>query len=381
MRNIENNLKQFRDIEPDEKFWHITKSTLLNQIDKDLSSNKQQRFNFGSLLFDFVAFSRVVFPGWKFVSVTMSVLVAIGGTFVGANASMPGTTFGDILYPVKTQVIEPAELALAKGETEKANISLGHASERLKEINYLIDNGKEDQITKVTDNMQKSLTLASNNLKSIRGQENVKTEELVELAKSINKNSDETIASLKDKVVMKNPRAIESIIKSTQELNAKALEIMIKDNSNQEIVNKSLDNQIKLQIESVKKLDEKITVGQQALTKTSDLVTNSSNAQTNTENQKINSTTDINKQEIEFSIESIKKVADPQQITQSIERARQLLNTGKIEDAYIEIKKADLYLKLADQTLDAQNYEIKIKELENSINQAKIKSEKEQQSQ
>lgn len=381
MKRIENNLKQFREIEPDEKFWHITKSVLLNQIEKDLSSNKQQRFNLDSLLFGFMAFSKTVFPGWKFVSVTMSVLVAISGTFIGARASMPGTTFGNILYPVKTQIIEPAELAFANTDVEKIKISLDHASNRLEEINYLIENRKEDQIDKVTDSMQESLTLANSNLKSIRTENNIESQELVELAKTINKNSDQTLESLKDKVIASNPKAIENIIKSTQQLNTTALEIMIKDNSNQEIVNKSLDNQIKLQLESVKKIGEKITIGEQTLIKTNELSTNSTNEQVNSESQSINSIADINKQEIEFSIESIKKLANPEQISLSIEKARQLLDEGKIEEAYVEIQKADLYINLADSTLDAQNYEIKIKELENAINKAQVKSVTEQISQ
>lgn len=376
MKNIENKLKQFREIEPDEKFWHITKSVLLNQIEKDLTSHKHQRFSLDSLFFDFSAFTKTFIPGWKFASIAMSVFVVISGTFMGARASMPGTALGNILYPVKTQVIEPAELALASNDTERVKISLDHATKRLQEINYLIDNRKEDQLEKVTDSMQKTLSVASDNLESISNQENIKTEELVEIAKSINKNSDETLASLKDKVVASNPKAIENIIKSTQKLNTAALEIMIKDNSNQEIVNKSLDNQIKLQIESVRKLGEKITIGEQALIRTNELGTTTTE-QTTTDSS-IDSIADINKQEIEFSIESIKKVADPEQITLSIEKARQLLDEGKIEEAYVEIQKADLYINLADSTLDAQNYEIKIKELENAINQAQVKSVTEQ---
>jgi hypothetical protein len=46
MKNIENKLKQFREIEPDEKFWHITKSVLLNKIEKDMASHKHQELLF-----------------------------------------------------------------------------------------------------------------------------------------------------------------------------------------------------------------------------------------------------------------------------------------------------------------------------------------------
>ena len=377
MKNIENKLKQFREIEPDEKFWHITKSILLNQIDKDTTSHKRQGFNFKSLFFDFSAFTRTFLPGWKFASVAMSVLVVISGTFIGARASMPGTTLGNILYPVKTQVIEPAELVLAGSDAQRVKISLDHATTRLQEINYLIDNRREDQLGKVTNNMEKTLAIASDNLESITNKENVKTEELLEIAKSINKNSDETLASLKDKVVASNPKAVENIIKSTQKLNTAAVEIIIKDkdDASQEIVNKSLDNQIKLQIESVKKLGEKITIGEQALIKTNELGTTTT--EQTTESKSVDSTTDKNKQEVEFSIESIKKVADPEQITLLIDKAKQLLDEGKLEEAYITIQKADLYINLADSTLNVQNFETKKKELESAINQAKVKSETE----
>ncbi|MDD4290177.1 MAG: DUF5667 domain-containing protein [Patescibacteria group bacterium] len=377
MKNLENNLKQFRDIEPDEKFWHITKSILLNKIEKDMTSHKHQRFSFDSLFFDFSAFTRTFIPSMKFASVLMSVLVVISGTFIGAKAAMPGTAIGNILYPVKTQLIEPAELAFANSDTQRVKISLDHATTRLQEINYLIDNRKEDQLKKVTDNMEKTLAIASDNLESItHEEENIKTEELVELAKSINKNSDETLTSLRDKVVASNPKAIENIIKSTQKLNTAALEIMIKDNSSQEIVNKSLDNQIKLQIESVRKLGEKISIGEQALIKKNDSLSTTTE-QTDLEVDSINPITNINKQEIEFSIDSIKKVADPEQITLLLERARKFLDEGKIEEAYVEIQKADLYINLADSTLDSQNFETKIKELEKAINQAQVKSETE----
>ncbi|HNV97041.1 MAG TPA: DUF5667 domain-containing protein, partial [bacterium] len=366
----ENKLKQFRDIEPDEKFWHITKSVLLNKIEKDMTSHKHQRFSFDSLFFDFSAFAKTFIPGMKFASVLMSVLVVISGTFIGAKASMPGTAIGNILYPVKTQLIEPAELALAKNDIDKTNILLNHASNRLEEINYLIDKRREDQISKVTDNMQNSLSLANDSLKTVKSQPNTNKDKLVELAKSINENSGKTIESLK--IAQVNSKNVDNLIKSAKQLNTTALEIIVKENTDQEIVNKSLNNQIILQLESIKQIDEKLSTAKQTLSKTHEITT-STNSTLSSDIKPIQ----LNKQEIEFSIDSIEKVVDTKQINELIESAKKLLDEGQIDEAYITIKKVEFYINLADKTLDAQDYELRLQELEKAINQAQVKSETE----
>jgi len=370
MKNLENKLKQFRDIEPDEKFWHITKSVLLNKIEKDMTSHKHQRFSFDSLFFDFSAFAKTFIPGMKFASVLMSVLVVISGTFIGAKASMPGTAIGNILYPVKTQLIEPAELALAKNDIDKTNILLNHASNRLEEINYLIDKRREDQISKVTDNMQNSLSLANDSLKTVKSQPNTNKDKLVELAKSINENSGKTIESLK--IAQVNSKNVDNLIKSAKQLNTTALEIIVKENTDQEIVNKSLNNQIILQLESIKQIDEKLSTAKQTLSKTHEITT-STNSTLSSDIKPIQ----LNKQEIEFSIDSIEKVVDTKQINELIESAKKLLDEGQIDEAYITIKKVEFYINLADKTLDAQDYELRLQELEKAINQAQVKSETE----
>lgn len=369
MRNIENNLKQFRDIEPDEKFWHITKSVLLNKIEKDMASHKHQRFSFDSLFFDFSAFTRTFVPSIKFASVLMSVLVVISGTFIGAKAAMPGTAIGNILYPVKTRLIEPAELALAKNDIEKTNILLNHASNRLEEISYLIDKRREDQISKVTENMQNSLSLANDSLKTVKSSD-VNKDKLIELAKSINENSGKTIESLK--IAQVNSKNVDNLIKSAKQLNTTALEIIVKENTDQETVNKSLNNQITLQLESIKQIDAKLLTAKETLSKTHEITT-STNSTLSSDIKPI----ELNKQEIEFSIDSIEKVIDTKQINELLESAKKLLDSGKIDEAYITIKKVEFYINLADKTLDAQDYELRLQELEKAINQAQVKSETE----
>ncbi len=86
----------------------------------------------------------------KFAYVLASVIILIlaGGTAVYASEdSLPG----DLLYPIKTKVVEPIKVALATTPAAKADVEASLAVERLKEAETL------DQKGKLTPNIKKEI--------------------------------------------------------------------------------------------------------------------------------------------------------------------------------------------------------------------------------
>lgn len=89
-----------------------------------------------SIIFPY--FSRLSFKQYVTVlSVTLVVLISTGTSFAASKA-LPG----DLLYPVKIQVNEPLEIAVASTPEKKANIATKHALRRLDEANVLLREGK-----------------------------------------------------------------------------------------------------------------------------------------------------------------------------------------------------------------------------------------------
>jgi hypothetical protein len=86
----------------------------------------------------------------KLAIVLASVMIAVivGGTAVYASE---GSLPGDLLYPIKTRIVEPLKVALAGTPEEKADVEAGLAVERLKEAETL------DQRGKLTQDFKKAL--------------------------------------------------------------------------------------------------------------------------------------------------------------------------------------------------------------------------------
>lgn len=71
------------------------------------------------------------------------IFICATSTTYAANSSLPG----DLLYPIKIRLNEPIERALAFGATEKAQVAVRQAVERVKEASELSMAGKIDPVT------------------------------------------------------------------------------------------------------------------------------------------------------------------------------------------------------------------------------------------
>jgi hypothetical protein len=87
--------------------------------------------------------------------VTLLLLGGIGITGVAAQSALPG----DALYTVKTS-IEQARLALAKDASDRAQLELAFAEERLKEISALIQEGRTSEIKDAVLSFEASINRA-----------------------------------------------------------------------------------------------------------------------------------------------------------------------------------------------------------------------------
>ncbi|MCD4704916.1 DUF5667 domain-containing protein [bacterium] len=373
MKDLFKQLNEFNQIEPDEKYWHINRAVLVNQIEGDIKSKRAQRFNFESLFFNLVIFFRSLVPGWKFVSISLSVMVVVSSTFFGAQASMPGNTIGNILYPVKIG-IEKAEIILAKDDISKTNILLEQASKRLEEMNHLIKKEKNDDLAKVSKNLKNNLIQANDNLKNI-GKNVDKKEDLIELAKIVNKENSETMLSLR----ATNSKEINEVIKVSQELSDTVIEIIMNSkelaDDEQKLINESINNRIKLQEEELAiQIDQNIKDKNDKEIELLEINDNNEKlieiTKTSTDTPEI-----IEDEIIEFNIDNIEEATNTEGIKESLEKAKALLGEGNYNEAYIETKKVEFYIELAKDILDDEEYQKETEKIKEEIEEVKSETE------
>ena len=391
MKDLIKQLNEFKKIEPDEKYWHINRSILLNTIKSD--SPTKQGFQFKSLFFNMNIFTRTLFPSFKVATVSLMVIAMMFVTGMGAQAAMPG----NLLYPVKIGIIERTELAFTKeGSIRETNIRIKHASNRLKEINYLLESNQFDgHITKVSERMKNHLNVVKTNLQLIKNS-NVDKSRVVKLAKVIDKNTINTSktlgASSVDLLDEGASDAINEVIKANEELSYAVLDMIINSSEElaqdeKELIKKSLDNKIELWKEHVGEIGEKITKVKESLEQ-SNIAEDSILLQRDTlkdgesdilEEKQTTTTEKIDKKIIEFNIDKIEKIeSNPERISEYLENAKKLSESNEYKDAFIEIEKAQFYLDLADDVLDSvlkDTYKEEIEELEQEIEEVKGESE------
>ena len=381
MKDYIKKLSEFKEIEPDEKWYHVNRAILINILENAGSTNRQG-FQFKSLFFGFNIAVRTIMPSFKAAIITCSVLIMISGTVFGAQASMPG----NFLYQVKTGM-ERVELILAENNTVKeTNIRLNHASKRLEEIQYLVENNKPSKrIAKVSNNMKNNFYALKNNFNKIKDQPEVEKSKVIELAKLIDENSINTSQALRISSVdlsdTDSSKAINEVIKASESLGHIALE-MIVSNENElkedelELINDSLNNKIQLQEDRIDEIDDKIEQAKESLGQVSE----QGNEEVGEiiEGSEVQETTEV----IEFNINKIKSIeSDPEKIAEYLENARTLLKDNDYSGALIEVEKAGFYIDITDKVLDdmlKDVYEKEIQELEEEINDMKIKGETEQ---
>ena len=355
MKDLNKKLAQFREIEPDEKYWHVSRSILMNTI--EVTTNNTQGQHFGkSLFFNINMFFRYTMPSFKMATVSLVVIATILTTGFGAQAAMPGNP----LYYVK-KGMEKMELVLVKeGSIEETNIRIKHASKRLAEINYLLEKDSEDKnIGKVSEDMTNNLNTVKDNFKNIS--KTADKEKVVELAKLIDQNSLNTSKTLRISSVEimdeKTNQAINDVMKINTELGIKALEVMLSEEelgeTEQKLINESIQNKIELLQDNIVQQDKNITEAREGLINV-DLISGIDEVdEVNIEEEDLieNTTSTIPSEGIiEFNINRI--VPDSEQVTIYLEEARKLAAEGRYEEALIEIEKVQLELDLMSKLDD-----------------------------
>lgn len=135
------------------------------------------------------------------------IFTGITGTAYAAQDALPG----DLLYPIKINVNEQLEEALAKDTTEKAKIALKHSITRLREIETLTKQGKITEKAKeeVSRNFETQSKLVQSNIEKLKTEGNTDTairissdfeDQLKKYSKEIKKSDDDT--AVKERTIL-----------------------------------------------------------------------------------------------------------------------------------------------------------------------------------
>ncbi len=400
MKDLIKQLNEFKEIEPDEKTYHVTRSILLNTIEAS-SSKKRQGFQFKSLFFNLNIFIRTVFPTMKMATISLVVVVTIFLTGLGAQAAGPD----DILFPGKL-IGEQLRLFLAK-DSDKTQIRFEHIGNRLREIDQLIKNNKTSHIVKATRNIESSLQKVKEDLKSMRSNKNIDDKKIIELAALIDLKTNEISENLKHKTVeIKNNKdsEIKETIKASESLSKDALEVIVNSDvklSNEELklIAGSINNKIELQKDRFQEIDQKISRVKEEVAKVKQIKNNQNNknnllisskkdisnnedvllqskaSSTLDNNQTVTTTVnDLNLKEketkpVEFNISKIEDLK-PQEISTKLESAEQSLKTNDYSGALRKLEEVEFYIDLTDKTLE-NTYGDRINKIEDKIEDVK----------
>ena len=392
MKDLLKKLNNFKEIEPDEKYWHVSRSILLNTIEAD--STEQQGFQFKSLFFNMNIFARSVFPTMKMATVSLVVIVTVFLTGLGAQAAGPD----NFLYGGKL-MMEKGQLLLAK-DSSKTEIRFKHIKNRLEEIDKLIEKDNTTHIARATKNIESSLQEVKENLEVMKNNKNVDNRTVVELATLIDLKTNEISETLKDKSTEADHDGIKDTIKASNSLSRDALDIIVTSDSELadselELIENSINNKIDLQIDRFEEIGEKINKSQEEnllITEEDLSPQNSANGtsgilsagEKDLDSTETSTTTiieeEINETPVEFNISEISDI-NSDEISEKLERAKELLEENDYVNALRKLKEAEFYIDLTDEVTDEvleDVYEQDIEELEQEIQEGEVKGETEQ---
>jgi len=372
MKDLTKKLNQFREIEPDEKYWHVNRSILLNTIQ---ANTKQQGFEMKSLFFNINILVRSIFPTMKVITTSFVILITVLVTGLGAQASGPD----DFLFPGKL-MMERGQLLLTKN-SEKTELRFKYIEKRLKEIDELIQKDKPNHIAKATKNIESNLKQVQQDLELIQQNKDVDDKEIVQIASLIDFKTNEISESLKQKEEVARAE-IDQTIKVNNSLSQTALDTIINTDtelaeSELELIKNSINNKIELQKDRFAEMGERITQVQdlEELEAQEKLIFEAEFTESDSETT---STADLvevefEEQPIEVNISEISNI-DSDQILEKLEQARESLNQDDYAGAVLKLKEAEFYIDLTSEVTEKalENiYESKIEEIEQEIEEVK----------
>ncbi len=376
MKDLVKKLNDFKEIEPDEKYWHVSRSILLNTIEAD--TTEQQGFQFKSLFFNMNIFARSVFPTMKMATVSLVVIVTIFLTGLGAQAAGPD----NFLFAGKL-MMEKGQLLLARN-SDKTQIRFKHIGNRLKEIDELIEKDKITHIAKATKNIESSLQEVKENLEIMKNNKNVDNRIVVELATLIDLKTNEISETLKDKSTEAEYDGIKDTIRASNSLSREALDVIVASDtelvdSELELIENSINNKINIQRDRFEEIGEKVTKAQEGVLL---IEVEGENLEKDLNSADVNSTTlegETQETPVEFNISEIGNISS-EEISEKLKEAKELLEENDYTNALRKLKEAEFYIDLTDEATDEaleEVYEEDIEELEQEI-QEEVKGETEQ---
>jgi len=201
MKEIKEQLKQLKQIEPDQDWVRENRSILKSQVE---SAGLPREASFKEKTLGFFAYilksfrSRIVRPVWAGAAVLLLVLLGGGAIVQASGDAKPGT----LLYYARIAK-EKTQIATTFDKKEKSKLSLKFAGEHAKDITEVLDEpgSKDEEATKkLSRNFEESLESVKMSLKEMGVEgENAETEEGEDSTESKDTDKkDERISGEKD---------------------------------------------------------------------------------------------------------------------------------------------------------------------------------------
>lgn len=242
-------LKQIKlaESEKDELFSRILKSTGQPALNKPIKSPYDHFFGFFSSTKVKVALALVVF---SFTSIT---------TYASLN-SLPG----DILYPIKTKVLEKVADAVTFSSESKARRNSIKLERRIKEFEDLAEKGRLDEkkVRSIEFDSEKELNKFDKNIKKIPDDTEVKKHLNDDLENKVDKHREKIIKIIDDNKSI-NKKTFEAVLNRGKKTDLKKDDNKEKDQKKDEKIN--VDTQLqKASVHGVfqKKLDNNVEKSQ-----------------------------------------------------------------------------------------------------------------------
>lgn len=182
-------IKELKNVQPSKESLDFCRGRILAEIAK----NKENGFerSFAAVVIDFAQIFR--YPAVA----ALSVVVFLSGVGFTAAKVAQNSLPGDNLYSVKIAV-EKAHLGITTDNAEKARLESVMTYKRVQELSQIVrqnDGAKNENVNQALDRVEKQLATATENLpklKEIAEGENADIGKIVEAAKEIKKNTEET---------------------------------------------------------------------------------------------------------------------------------------------------------------------------------------------
>ncbi len=219
MDQLKNNLKSLQQIKMDQRAKDLGREVLLSSLPKETQSYSSFRY--------FVSHPLVLKPLTYIVAVVLVMLAGSSYTFSATLSALPGNAF----YPVKLQ-LEKLQVTMSADQLSKTKKQIEYTDRRWQEFQTVselaTDNmDKPEQVARAARHFNESLQVIKNSLNEVNNQEQVVSEQAIDIAKMVNDKTSQYEQKLAGEYV-DLPTSVKSVIaQEVEEIKFQSLEMLV----------------------------------------------------------------------------------------------------------------------------------------------------------